>query len=164
MRPRPLTGFEAGLVGCRPWLRRHARRLTRDVDRAEDLLQDTCLRALAGRGGFAEGTDLRAWLLALMRNLHLDGIRRDRVVATADDALLRMLPPARGGQGAALDLRDLDRALRALPPAMREAVELCALRGLDRREAAALAGVGPRTLASRLNRGRAALRRALGPG
>lgn len=141
-----------------PQLRAFARFLARDVARADDLVQDTVLRALERQDAWAEGTDLRAWTFRMLRNLFLDQQRRRRVeqrgLATMPPS--GAAPPVQPGRDA---LHDLEAAIAALPPAQREALILVAALELDIAAAATITGVPEGTVKARVSRARAALAR-----
>ncbi len=153
-------------------LYRVARRLTRRSEDAEDLVQETYVRALRGKSGYAPGTDLRAWLFRVQRNAWLDGRRRERrgpVDPGAD-------PDALGEDGAQGEswlrgdaelerLRgvvgeEIEEALASLPDDARMVV-LLDVEGLGTAEIAAVMGCAPGTVKSRLHRARLALRARL---
>jgi RNA polymerase sigma-70 factor (ECF subfamily) len=142
-----------------PRLRRYARALTRNPERADDLLQDTLVRALAKQDLWEPGTDLRAWLFTLMHNQNVNSVRRSLREGTAVDveqlssALMATTDPT-----ASRKLFELERALGQLPVEQREAILLVGLEGLAYEEAAAILGVPIGTVRSRLSRGRDSLR------
>jgi RNA polymerase sigma-70 factor (ECF subfamily) len=145
-----------------PRLRRYARALTRNPERADDLVQDTLVRALAKQHLWQPGTNLRAWLFTLMHNQHVNTVRRsarerfavglekmsDTLTATSDPTASRQL-------------HELDRALNQLPEEQRQAILLIGLEGLSYDEAAAVLDVPIGTVRSRLSRGRDNLRRLM---
>jgi RNA polymerase sigma-70 factor, ECF subfamily len=155
-------------------LYRLARHLTGDDDDAEDLVQDTYARALGARAQFVAGTNLRAWLFRIMRNLYIDGYRRARSSPVrrapadedepADDAaapreLLR-------GDAELERLRrvvaeDIEAALQLLSVDARTVV-LLDVEGFTESESAEVLGCNVGTVKSRLSRARAALRQLLG--
>lgn len=156
------ASFRGALAALTPQLRAFARYLARDAARADDLVQDALLRALEHAGSWQPGTDLRAWLFRILRNVFLDEQRR----RGTERRLLAALPepaPAASAQAAAADLGDLSRALAGLPAAQREALLLVAALGFDVVEAAAITGVAPGTVKARLSRARAALARGFVP-
>jgi RNA polymerase sigma-70 factor (ECF subfamily) len=147
-------------------------RLTRHPSDAEDLVQETYLRALRGADQFTPGTNLRAWLFRVMRNAFLDGRRREgrnpvdpsidletvTVRAGGDERLLRgdaELERLRGVVGA-----EIGAALEKLPEEARTVV-LLDLEGLGEAEIAEVMGCPPGTVKSRLYRARLALRKRL---
>ena len=98
-----------------PRLRRYARALTHDASRADDLVQETLVRAIAKQHRWQFGTNLHAWLFTLMHNQNVNGVRRSALEGIAvgfDDKW--PFPTAATDPAAGLSLRDLDRALRNL--------------------------------------------------
>lgn len=144
-----------------PRLRRYARTLARDPERADDLLQEALCRAVAKQHLWQEGTDLRAWLFTILHNQYVNqvrrGLRESESLAGAEMELAR-----EAGQDKCLELRDLDRALARLPDDQRAVVILIGLEGLNYEAAAQIAGVPVGTVRSRLSRGREALRQLMG--
>jgi RNA polymerase sigma-70 factor, ECF subfamily len=145
-----------------PRLRRYARALTHDVSRADDLVQDTLVRAIAKQHLWQCGTNLRAWLFTLMHNQNADGVRRsvrEGIIVEFDDQwpfLTSATDPTWG-----LSLRDLDRALARTPEERRRVILLIGLEGISYEEAATILNVPLGTIRSRLSRGREALRRLM---
>ena len=135
-----------------------ARTLTRDHVAAEDLVQDAMVRAYRGLCRF-DGRYPRAWLLTILRNTHLNSIRRTRPISIDD------VPELALGDEAAIDAVLLDdalqRALRALPAEQRDVVSLVDVEGLSYQEAADALGVPTGTVMSRLHRARTKLRAQL---
>ena len=153
--------FTSALALEIPRLRRFARVLVKRPDAADDLVQETLLRAMAARTQFALGTNLRAWLFTILRHARAAEARRDArspflTAATLPEA------PISGGQEERQAMRDLASAYRRLPSIQREALWLVVVEGMDYAEAAAVMGVPPGTLRSRLSRARDALRRGMG--
>jgi len=152
-----------------PSLRRVARRLTRDDDEAEDLLQETAVRAHRFADRFREGTSMRAWLHRILRNTFASRYRkrrREREVierahiegALAESRALAIEEP----RVVAASLSDeVTRALEALPPEFRAVLTLVIVDGLSYREAADALGCPIGTVMSRLHRARAAMLAAL---
>ena len=153
MRARP------DLIEHLPRLRRYARALTGDVNRADDLVQDTLERALAKLDLWQPGSDLRAWLFTLMHNLFVNQIRIKRPQETVmEDALDE---PVSGGQMEALAARDIHAALARLPEEQREVLLLVGLEQFGYAEAAQVLGVPTGTVMSRLSRARERMRQML---
>ena len=143
-----------------PRLRRYARALTGDTARADDLVQDTLERALKKWLLWRRGSDLRAWLFAVMHNLFVNQLRAPRVVEfRADEAMPE--PVVRATQTDGLALRDLERALAELSVDQREVLLLVALEELSYVEAARVLGVPLGTVMSRLSRARMRLGKLL---
>ena len=157
-----MSDFHRRLEEQIPRLRRYARALTRDASRADDLVQDTLLRALNKQHLWQEGTNLRAWLFTLMHNQHVNDVRRsNRDGGNVDVTEMAAVLVANTDPAASRKLRELERALGLLPLEQREAILLVGLEGMRYDEAAAVAGVPIGTVRSRLSRGREALRRIL---
>ena len=145
-----------------PYLRRYARALTGDAAWADDLVQDTAERALVRAGAFRKGTNLRAWLFTILRNLYIDQFRARREFTVDDETApwRTMETPHREIDG--LVLRDVQRALYHLPLEQREALLLVCVEELSYLEAAAVLDVPIGTIMSRLARAREHMRMLLG--
>ena len=142
-----------------PALRRFARALMRDRDRADDLVQDCLERAVAKRHLWRGDGPVQAWLFRILLNRYRDLYRRSpdhvHLVAIGD---LTVEPAQPGGQESALALREVRDAIARLPLDQREALLIVALEGRSFDEAASLLDIPKGTLMSRLARGRATLR------
>lgn len=146
-----------------PRLRRYARALTRSADRADDLVQETLLRAISKAHLWQPGTDIRAWLFTIMHNQHVNGVRRAmRDESTIDIEQMSSSLVATSDPTGARQLRELDRALSYLPEEQRAVILLVGLEGMSYETAAEVLSVPIGTVRSRLSRGRDALRRAMG--
>ena len=145
-----------GIVELIPRLRRYARALAGDRIAADDLVQDTLERAWSKFHLYRRGTDLRAWLFTVMHNVYVNQLRALRPVAQLDEDMPELSQPARESDG--LTLRDLDAAIRRLPPEQREVLLLVAVEELTYREVATAIGVPIGTVMSRLSRARERLR------
>ncbi len=144
--------FRQGLLLCLPQLRAFARVLTGARDRADDLVQDALTRALAAEHRFEQGTNIRAWLMTILRNQWISDLRsarRHRSEELTPD--LATLPAA---QLPTVALAELGRAMEKLSPSHREVLMLVAASGLDHEEAAQICGCAVGTIKSRLNRAR----------
>ena len=146
-----------------PRLRRYARALTRSADRADDLVQETLLRAISKSHLWQIGTDIRAWLFTIMHNHYVNMVRRAmRDEATIDieqvsSSLVAITDPTASSQ-----LRELEQSLGRLPGEQREVILLVGLEGMSYETAAKVLSVPVGTVRSRLSRGRDALRRLMG--
>lgn len=146
-----------------PRLRRYARALTRSAERADDLVQDTLLRALAKAHLWQPGTDLRAWLFTVMHNQHVNLVRRAmRDEGAVDIDQLSASLVATTDPTGTRQLRELDRALGCLPEEQRAVILLVGLEGMSYEAASEVLNVPIGTVRSRLSRGRDALRRLMG--
>jgi RNA polymerase sigma-70 factor, ECF subfamily len=158
-----MTEFARLLEAQLPRLRRYARALTRDPSRADDLIQDTLVRALAKQHLYQDGTNLRAWLFTLMHNQHVNDVRRNvregdsLDVDTVAAHLVAVTDPTASRQ-----LRELDEAIGKLAMEQRQVILLIGLEGMSYEETAAILDVPVGTVRSRLSRGREALRRLMG--
>ena len=146
-----------------PRLRRYARALTRATDRADDLVQDTLVRALTKGHLWQPGTDIRAWLFTIMHHQYVNTVRRQaRETAMVDVEQVSSAIVATTDPTSSLQLRELDRALACLPDEQREVILLVGLEGMAYESAAQILGVPIGTVRSRLSRGRETLRQLLG--
>lgn len=148
---RSLPGFEQDVAACIPALRRYARALTRDVEVADDLVQDTMVRALRAEHLFLGG-DVRAWLYTILTNLNRNRLRqrsrRPPLVPIDDNDAVELAGPEAGS-------RDIERALAMLVEDQRVALLLVVLKGLTYGEVAQVQGVPIGTVMSRVARARA---------
>ncbi|BCP51599.1 RNA polymerase sigma factor [Kaistia sp. 32K] len=145
------------LVEALPMLRAFARSLSGNRDRADDLVQETVMRALANRDKFQEGTNLHAWLVTILRNQYYsEGRKRRREVEDAEGAHAARLADI-GAQHGHLELDDFLRAMQLLPDEQREALVLIGASGFSYEEAAEICQVRVGTVKSRVSRARARL-------
>jgi RNA polymerase sigma-70 factor, ECF subfamily len=144
-------GFRQDVQAVIPALRRYARALTRDTDTADDLVQDTLVRALRSQHLF-HGGDVRKWLYTILTNLNRNRLRS---LARRPQALPLDEFDAAAATGPESGARDIGRALDALTDDQRSALLLVVLEGLSYREVADVQGVPIGTVMSRLARARA---------
>ncbi|MGB6176442.1 MAG: sigma-70 family RNA polymerase sigma factor [Methylocella sp.] len=147
----------ADLLSVIPNLRAFAVSLCGNLDRADDLVQETLVKAWSNIGSFVEGTNLRAWLFTILRNIYYSEYRkRRREVADPDGTFAAKLAtaPAQSGH---MDLLDFRAALQQLPGDQREALILIGASGLTYEEAAGICGCAIGTMKSRVNRARSRL-------
>src|SRR5918912_120993 len=161
-RGNAMSDFARLLEAEIPRLRRYARALTRDVTRADDLVQSCLARAVAKQHLWQYGTDLRAWLFTIMHNQHVNDVRRG--VREGITVELSEVPQLTAESNAipSLQLRDLERAIAQLSGEQREVILLVGLEGMAYEEVAAVLNVPVGTVRSRLSRGREQLRRLMG--
>src|SRR5579859_3635218 len=131
------TGFEDELTQNLPHLRAFARMIARDHVLAEDLVQDTVVQALANRHQFRLGTNLKAWLIIILRNRFFNEMRRSSRKSEIGVEHLGDIAAINGGQEISIEVRDFNRAFRKLPAAHREALVLVGATGFSYEEAAA---------------------------
>lgn len=144
-----------------PSLRRYARALTHDTERADDLVQDCLERAWRRIGSWRREGDIRPWLFTIMHNVFANDARRysrAQLVPLPAVDLPDDHPPAHETD---LNLRDLKAALETLPIEQRQVILLIGLENLRYDEVARILGVPIGTVMSRLSRGRARLRQQL---
>ena len=157
-----MTAFHGLIEEQIPRLRRYARALTHNLERADDLVQDTLVRAITKEHLWQPGTNLRAWLFTLMHNQHVNNVRRAAregltvEIDAVSSALVATTDPTSSRQ-----LRELDRALGQLSEEQRQTMLLVGLEGMSYQEAAAIFNVPVGTVRSRLSRGRDNLRRLM---
>jgi RNA polymerase sigma-70 factor (ECF subfamily) len=149
--------FKQNLASAIPNLRAFGRSLCGDRETADDLVQETMLRAWAARGRFEAGTNFKAWSFTILRNLYFSQVRRRRFVGEWDDLAADRILAAPSSQDKAIELRDLMRALQQLPAPQREALILVGAGGFSYEETAEITGVALGTVKSRVGRARAAL-------
>ncbi|CAN5139522.1 sigma-70 family RNA polymerase sigma factor [soil metagenome] len=164
--------FDEEALRWLPEVTRFALSLTRSEPDADDLVQETFLRAYRSWSTYAPGSECRGWLFTICRNTYFRNQHRERRMVSCDDPELESLAAAavymsaqQSGLGdvfAQGDLRDaLERALSELPDAFREAVLLVDVEDQSYDTAAAVAGVPIGTIRSRLYRGRRLLQERL---
>jgi len=148
------------LLAVLPRLRRYARALVASREAADDLVQDTLERAWIKAAQWQPGTDLRAWLFAIMHNLRIDQLRRPaQELAALDDEALEL--PTRATQTDQIEVNELGAALSRLPEEQRAVLLLVALEDMSYAEIAATLAIPAGTVMSRLARGRERLRQLL---
>ncbi|HSL67605.1 MAG TPA: sigma-70 family RNA polymerase sigma factor [Actinomycetota bacterium] len=166
--------FEREVLPLLPNLYSAALRMTRNPADAEDLVQETYLRAYRGFSGFEEGTNLRAWMYRILTNTFINSYRkkqREPVTVQDDDLDEWYLFDKLGESGVepsaeaevirSMPDEDVQKALEALPEGFRLAVLLADVEGFSYKEIAEILGIPIGTVMSRLHRGRRALEKAL---
>lgn len=156
--------FKVQLAQVIPHLRAFGRSLSGNRDVADDLVQETLLKAWAARKRFQAGTNMRAWTFIILRNLYLSQMRRARFKGEWDDLVADRLLAAPASQDKHVELADMQRALLHLPQPQREALILVGAGGFAYEEAAEICGVAVGTIKSRVARGRVALEALLNDG
>jgi RNA polymerase sigma-70 factor (ECF subfamily) len=160
--PAIKSDIKSDLISAIPNLRAFAVSLSGNADRADDLVQETLVKAWTNLGSFMEGTNLTAWLFTILRNIYYSEYRKRRREADDPDGVMasKMIsPPA---QNAHMDFLDFRSALQKLPVEQREAIILVAASGLSYEEAAEICGCAAGTMKSRVNRARNRLADMLG--
>jgi RNA polymerase sigma-70 factor, ECF subfamily len=149
-----VSAFRDSIQASIPALRRYARALTRDAETADDLVQDTLVRALRSEHLF-HGEETRSWLYTILTNLNRNRLRslarRPAHAPLGDNDAPDMAGPEAG-------MRDIERAMQSLVPEQRAALLLVVLEGLSYRQVAEVQGVPIGTVMSRLARARAQIK------
>ncbi|WP_109467639.1 RNA polymerase sigma factor [Albibacillus kandeliae] len=146
-----------GLVDHLPALRAFALSLTRNGATADDMVQDTVVKAWTNIEKFKPGTNMRAWLFTILRNTYYSSRRKmNREVADVDGVFTASLSVKPDHDGR-MQLSDFRRAFETLPDEQREALILVGASGFSYEEAADMCNVAVGTIKSRANRGRAKL-------
>ena len=156
--------FKEQLAQVIPHLRAFGRSLSGNRDLADDLVQETLMKAWAARQRFQAGTNMRAWTFIILRNLYLSQMRRARFKGEWDDLVADRILAAPASQDKHVELGDMQRALLHLPQPQREALILVGAGGFAYEEAAEICGVAVGTIKSRVARGRVALESLLSGG
>jgi len=156
--------FKDELARVIPHLRAFGRSLSGNRDLADDLVQETLMKAWAARKRFQAGTNMRAWTFIILRNLFLSQMRRARFRGEWDELTASKLLAAPASQDRHVELADLQRALLYLPQPQREALILVGAGGFAYEEAAEICGCAVGTIKSRVARGRAALEQLMDHG
>jgi RNA polymerase sigma-70 factor (ECF subfamily) len=161
-RPIQTKEFRESLIREMKDLRAFAVSLSGSFHQADDLLQETLLKAWSNAGSFIPGTNMRAWLVTILRNTYYSQYRkRGREVPDTDGVYSSRLatPP---NQESSVDMSDFQNALQKLAPEHRDVLLMVGASGLSYEEAAEICGVAVGTIKSRLNRARGKLADLLG--
>ena len=145
------------MLAAVPSLRAFAISLSGNIDRADDLVQETLLRAIANIDSFQPGTNMSAWMFTILRNLFRSEYRkRRREVEDTDGSYAESLK-SQPEQNSRLEFQEFRAALAKLPPDQREALILVGASGFSYEEAAAICECAVGTIKSRVNRARTRL-------
>lgn len=162
--PAQRADFKRELTEVVPHLRAFGRGLCGRPDMADDLVQETLLKAWAAQDRFEPGTSMRAWTFVILRNAYLTDMRRNRFRGEYDENVAERILTAPAGQEEPIHLSDMHRALLTLPPERREALLLVGAGGFSYEEAAHICGCAVGTIKSRVGRARATLNSMLADG
>lgn len=149
--------FRRDLVEVMGPLRAFSRSLCRNHALADDLVQETLMKAWAARQSYRPGTNFKAWTYRILRNAFYSSWRKDRRLSQLNTDLHANTIHAVDSVEATLELADVSGAMRQLPAEQRQAIVLTAAGGCDYEQAASIAGVAIGTIKSRVSRGRSAL-------
>lgn len=156
------TDFKDDLLGAIPSLRAFAVSLSQNADRADDLVQETLVKAWDKHASFQPGTNMKAWLFTILRNEFYSQMRkRGRELQDSDGVMTARLA-VHPSQHGLLDLDDFRVALVQLPEDQREAIILIGASGFSYEEAAQICGCAVGTIKSRVSRARTKLQEILG--
>lgn len=153
------------LLAMLPVLRRFALSLTRSADKADDLVQSACERALSSADRYEPGTRFDAWMFRIMRNLWIDRLRREKVAGPMDDIDDQSDIVGVSGEQvieARSTMSNVSDAIAALPDEQREVLMLTCVEDIPYREVADMLGIPIGTVMSRLARARRRLAEATG--
>ncbi|THF49717.1 sigma-70 family RNA polymerase sigma factor [Allorhizobium terrae] len=154
--------FKRLLLASIPSLRAFALSLSGVPDRADDLLQETIMKAWAKQSSFEPGTNIKAWLFTILRNEFYSQMRkRGREIGDPDDIYTSQMA-VQPSQHGAMDMEDFKKALAELSDDQREAIILVSASGFSYDEAAEICNCAVGTIKSRINRARARLQELLG--
>jgi RNA polymerase sigma-70 factor, ECF subfamily len=146
-----------GILATLPSLRAFAISLSGNVDRADDLVQETLLRALANIDSFEPGTNMSAWLFTILRNLFRSEYRKRRREVEDTDGRFAEGLKSQPEQPSHVEFQEFRTALAKLPSDQREALILVGASGFSYEEAAGICGCAVGTIKSRVNRARSKL-------
>ena len=149
--------MRGALVAAIPNLRAFAISLCGNADRADDLVQETLMKAWSNIGSFTEGTNMAAWLFTILRNVFYSEYRKRRREVDDPDGEMAGRLSTLPDQPGHMDFLDFKSALQKLPPDQREALILVGASGLSYEAAADICKCAVGTMKSRVNRGRARL-------
>ncbi len=151
-----------GFIDAIPNLRAFAMSLCGNLERADDLVQETMLKAFKNIDSFEEGTNLKAWLFTILRNTYFSERRRTKREVEDADGIHASRLAVHPEQHGHMDMCELHDALKQLKDDQREALILVCAAGMSYEEAAAISGCAVGTIKSRVNRGRAKLSEIMG--
>ena len=149
--------FKTLLANVIPHLRAYGRSLSGSADLADDLTQDTMVKAWASRDRFERGTSIKAWTFVILRNTFLSQMRRNKFRGEYDESAVERTLSTPASQEDSGEMADLQRGLMELPQDQREALILVGAGGMSYEEAAQICDCALGTMKSRVSRARAAL-------
>lgn len=155
------AAFKSDLAATIPHLRAYGRSLSGSADLADDLVQETMLKAWMARDRFLAGSSMRAWTHVILRNIYFSMARRARFKGEWDEFSADLLLAIPAGQESHVALGDMQRAMMQLPAEQREALILMGASGMSCEEVAAISQCAVGTVKSRVARARIAVRALL---
>ncbi len=154
--------MQAQLTALVPNLRAFARSLCGAADQADDLVQETLVKAWKSRASFDPGSNLKAWLFTILRNTYLSELRKRKYEVQDHDGELAQQLSVKDSQTGHMDLVDFMKAFTLLTPEQREALVLIGAEGFSYDDAALMCGCAVGTMKSRVNRARGKLAELMG--
>jgi RNA polymerase sigma-70 factor, ECF subfamily len=154
---RPAYNLKKEILELLPALRAFARSLTSNRAEADDLVQETVVKAWGNFDKFVPGSNMRAWLFTILRNTYYSTVRKRRHEVVDATGAWAARVATRPRQESLIAWQDLQSMLALLPDEQREALILVGAAGLSYEEAAKVCGCALGTIKSRVNRGRARL-------
>jgi RNA polymerase sigma-70 factor, ECF subfamily len=162
---KPVTDtFQTALIAAIPNLRAFAISLCGNVQTANDLVQETMLKAWANRQRFEEGSNFKAWLFTILRNTYFSDFRRGKREVRDEDGVAAATLTSLPEQPGHMDMIDFQRALAKLSEDQKEALILVGAEGFSYEETAEICNCAVGTIKSRVNRARARLVELMGVG
>lgn len=163
MAREPDFDIQNELLECLPHMRAFARFLVKDAEQADDLVQDATVRVLSASGQFEPGTNFKAWVFTILRNLHYNNLRKaGRTVDTnPQSGALDLISALAATQESSLEFRDFYRAFWQLDEDKREVLMLVGASGLSYEDASKICGCEVGTIKSRASRARVELKEKL---
>src|SRR5690606_4534744 len=155
------SSFKTDLLGAIPSLRAFAMSLAQNADKADDLVQETLVKAWDKQASFQPGTNLKAWVFTILRNEFYSQMRKRGREVQDSDGLITARLAVHPGQLGAMALEDFRVALETLPEDQREAIILIGASGFSYEEAAVICGCAVGTIKSRVSRARTRLQELL---
>jgi RNA polymerase sigma-70 factor (ECF subfamily) len=154
--------FQAELERVVPNLRAFARSLCGNPHQADDLVQETLVKAWKNQTSFVAGSNLKAWLFTILRNTFLSDRRKKKNEVEDQDGILAAQVSVHGDQLGHMDMIDFEKAFAKLPEDQREALVLIGAEGFSYEDAALMCGCAVGTIKSRVNRARGRLCELMG--
>lgn len=154
--------LQAQLAALVPNLRAFARSLCGAADQADDLVQETLVKAWKSRASFDMGSNLKAWLFTILRNTYLSELRKRKYEVQDHNGEMAQQLSVKDGQSGHMDLVDFSKAFALLTPEQREALILIGAEGFSYDDAALMCGCAVGTMKSRVNRARGKLAELMG--
>ncbi len=162
MSTETTPGMQDELAAVVPNLRAFARSLCGNPHQADDLVQETLVKAWKNQASFAQGSNLKAWLFTILRNTYLSERRKRKHEIEDQDGILAEQLSVHGAQSGHMDMIDFEKAFARLPDDQKEALVLIGAEGFSYEEAALMCGCAVGTIKSRVNRARGKLCDLLG--